>query len=143
MKKFILIIMILPWALNLDAQGYSRPSWIVQVPEAGNDTYYYKVTTAEGKTYSEAYSNAFSMAILEGSWRIGITFDTKDDLDAIKEKNNIIVSEASTTLRIHKVCEYEEELTHARDAGVRIWILWQMPVDENEKPKFDSSYKCN
>ena len=66
------------WALGI-------PSWVKRLPQAGNETYYYRVTKAEGKTYEEAYTRAFSMAILESEWKIGVRTFKQEDAKTIEE----------------------------------------------------------
>ena len=52
MRKLIIFIglFLMPafgWALGM-------PKWIKHLPKAGNDTYYYRVTKAEGSPYYRA-----------------------------------------------------------------------------------------
>ena len=57
-KKLLITILVflMPaygWALGI-------PKWVKHLPKAGNDTYYYRVTKAEGSTYDDSYVTALS-----------------------------------------------------------------------------------
>ena len=53
-KTFLLIII----AILMPAFGWAlgMPKWVKHLPQAGNDTYYYRVTKAEGENYELAYT---------------------------------------------------------------------------------------
>ena len=65
MKIRIVIITIMVLLSPTIAWAIGEPVWLKHLPKPNNDTYYYRVTKAEGQTYEEAYTKAFSMAILE------------------------------------------------------------------------------
>ena len=120
----------------------NKPIWISQTPISQNKTYDYKVTTGEAKTYDEAYTKALARAILETSWKVsGVTVKVNDDLSHIENDITRSLETISKEVRLHinKACEYSD-----RPAGsmqVRVYILWQVPVDGYMTPKFDQ-YNC-
>ena len=98
---------------------------------------------AEAKTYKEAYAEAFAMAILESSWRLGVAVSKTDDLSAIKDDvmENIEVKPRNMNLPMNKVCEYEEIVPSG--TKVRLYILWQVAKYGNKDPKFEEFNDCN
>ena len=125
MKRCLLTAICLVWAALAAAQQ-GRPSWLVQLPEPGNSSYYYRVTMAEARTYEKAYAKAFAIAILESSWKLGVTVDTKADIQTLEQGilDNISVQQTQMVLPLNKVCEYEEQLNSSMN--VRLYILWQV-----------------
>lgn len=136
---FALMFVVLS-AATASAQG--RPSWLTQLPEAGNDSYYYRVTMAEARTYEKAYAKAFAMAILESSWKLGVAVDTKADVQTLEQGilDNISVQQTQMVLPLNKVCEYVEQLNSSMN--VRLYILWQVATDGSRKPQFEPFNNC-
>ncbi len=143
MKKLFFITFLL-LGITCSAQEYLRPSWVKKTPKPSNKTFYYKVTTAEGKDYNEAYVKAFSMAILEGTWRMGVVVDTKNDLKAIEEDltNAINMEPKLASLKLNKVCVYEEYPKQTREVTIRLFVLWQIGDHEVDKVEFDDFNDC-
>lgn len=139
MKRYLFLLLVIFSSLHSFSQ---RPHWISQKPtEAEN--YYYRVTMAEAKTYKEAYAEAFAMAILESSWRLGVVVSKTDDLSAIKDDvmENIEVKPRNMNLPMNKVCEYEEIVPSG--TKVRLYILWQVAKYGNKDPEFEEFNDCN
>lgn len=139
MKRCLFLLFVLFSSLPSFSQ---RPQWILQKPtEAEN--YYYRVTMAEAKTYKDAYAEAFAMAILESSWRLGVAVSKTDDLSAIKDNvlENIDVKSRNMILPMNKVCEYEEIVPSS--SKIRLYILWQVAKYGNKDPEFEEFYDCN
>ncbi len=140
-KKHIFLWLLLAYAFTLSAYA-NKPVWIYQTPVSNNKTYDYKVTQAEARTYDEAYSKALARAILETSWKIsGVTVKVNDEIGNIETGISKSLETITKEIRIHinKVCEYSD-----RPAGsmqVRVYILWQVPIDGYITPKFDQ-YNC-
>lgn len=125
------------------SQTYNAlPKWVTQLPEPSNETYYYRVTHAEGPSYEKAYAKAFATAILESSWKLGVAVDTKNDLQVLEKgiTDNINVGETQMVLPLNKVCEYTEKLVTSR--GIKIYILWQVARYGNVSPLFDDFRDC-
>lgn len=139
-KRFV-ILCLLVCALFQSVHA-NKPMWIYQTPVSNNKTYDYKVTQAEAKTYDEAYSKALARAILETSWKIsGVTVKVNDEIGDIESGISKSLETITKEIRIHinKVCEYSD-----RPAGsmqVRVYILWQVPIDGYITPRFDQ-YNC-
>ena len=136
-KKSLILCIVFAYAFIMSAYA-NKPSWIYQLPSSTNSTYEYKITQAEAKTYDEAYSKALARAILETSWRLsGVTVKVNDDLGGIEQNvdQSLHTIAKEVRLYINKVDEYVD-----RPAGsmkVRLYILWQVPVDGNIKPSFE------
>lgn len=122
------------WALGM-------PSWVKHLPQPGNATYYYRVTKAEGKTYEEAYTKAFSMAILESQWKLGVKVSKTDDIQTIEESLNAELSlkQSNMILPLNKVCEYEQA---SPNGGLILYCLWQVACFGNVKAEFDNFLDC-
>ena len=118
-----------------------RPQWISQKP-SDEENYYYRVTMAEAKTYKDAYAEAFAMAILESSWRLGVTVSKIDDLNTIKNVilENIDLKTTNMNLPMNKVCEYEEKTIG--NSNIRLFILWQVAKYGNIDPDFKDFNDC-
>lgn len=124
----------LGWALGM-------PSWVKHLPEANNDTYYYRVTKAEGKDYEQAYTKAFSMAILESQWKLGVKVSKQDDAKTIEEslKQDLTLKSSNMNLPMNKVCEYEQA---SPNGGIILYCLWQVATYGNVKAEFENYLDC-
>lgn len=144
MRKLLLIIITLVCALSLGAQtNISRPSWLTRLPRAPrNAMYYYRVTTAEARTYDQAYAKAFATAIQESRWKLGVAVDinTSEEEQAQDIINNINVQPSQVRLQLNKVCEHIENST--TNMNVRVSILWQVARYGNVDPQFDDFTDC-
>ena len=142
MKRIVLTLVSVAFCAAVAAQNGGRPSWLTQMPEAGNDSFYYRVTMAEARTYEKAYAKAFAMAILESSWKLGVAVDTKADVQTLEQGilDNIEVQQTQMVLPLNKVCEYEEALASINK--VRLYILWQVAADGSRKPQFEPFNNC-
>lgn len=143
MRYIFFILMFVGMSASVVSQTYSAlPRWVTQLPEPSNETYYYRVTHAEANTYEKAYAKAFATAILESSWKLGVTVDTKNDIHVLEKgiTENINVAETQMVLPLNKVCEYVEKPTTSRN--VKIYILWQVARYGNMSPLFDDFRDC-
>lgn len=134
-------IVLFACALTMGAYA-NKPLWVSQTPISTNASYDYKVTIGEAKTYDEAYTKALARAILETSWKIsGVTVKVNDDLSHIENDITKSLETISKEIRLHinKACEYTD--SPAGSMRVRVYILWQVPVDVYTSPKFDQ-YHC-
>lgn len=122
------------WALGI-------PSWVKRLPPSNNETYYYRVTKAEGKTYEEAYTKAFSMAILESQWKLGVKVSKQDDAKTIEEslKQDLTLKSSTMNLPMNKVCEYEQA---SPNGGIILYCLWQVASYGNVKAEFENYLDC-
>lgn len=145
MKRLVFLLMTMVWAFNLSAQTIvpNRPSWITHLPVAKKKAgYYYRVTTAEARTYQQAYSKAFATAILESAWKMGVAVDVNSNAEAIQQNisESINVDNRQMRIPLNKVCEFVEE-TASMD--IRIFVLWQVAKSGNVDPQFDDFCNCN
>lgn len=140
--RFIIITMIallsptFAWALG-------EPSWVKHLPKPNNDTYYYRVTKAEGRSYEEAYTKAFSMAILESQWKLGVKVNKSDNVQTIEETitSDLSLRSSNMNLPLNKVCEYEKASSNISN-GVVLYILWQVARYGNVKVEFEEYLNC-
>lgn len=141
MKNCIIQLLLLICGMTAAAQT-NMPSWVNTLPKPGNDTYYYRVTHAEEPTYEKAYVRAFSMAILESSWKMGLPVDAKDDIAAIEDgvKDNISIRSHQSNIAINKVCEYQTKSITSNK--VILYVLWQVASAGNIEPQFEEFTKC-
>lgn len=136
-----MLLLLSVGAFPLFAQN-SVPKWVNQLPKPGNETYYYRVTHAEEETYEKAYVRAFSMVILESSWKMGLPVDSQNDMATIEHgvENNISVRSHQSNIAINKVCEYEEK--NYVSNKIRLYILWQVASVGGTMPLFDDFRDC-
>ena len=122
------------WALGM-------PKWVKHLPQAGNDTYYYRVTKAEAKTYEEAYTKAFSMAILESQWKLGVKVSKTDDVQTVEQtlKQELSLRSSNMNLPMNEVCEYEQA---SPNGGIILYCLWQVASYGNVKAEFENFLDC-
>lgn len=138
-RKAILTLMtfLMPafgWALGM-------PEWVTHLPQPGNSTYYYRVTKAEGSTYEQAYVKAFSMAILESQWKLGVKIKKSDDEKTIEQtiQQDLNLHSTAMSLPIDKVCEYEQA---SPNGGIILYCLWQVACYGNVKAEFENYLDC-
>ena len=143
MKIRVVIITIMALLLPAFAWAIGEPSWVKHLPQSNNDTYYYRVTKAEGKTYEEAYTKAFSMAILESQWKIGVKVNKSDNLQTIEETltSDLNLRSSNMNLPLNKVCEYEKASSTISN-GIVLYILWQVARYGNVKVEFEDYLDC-
>lgn len=131
------------WAFLLPAFGWAlgTPKWVTHLPQPGNNTYYYRVTKAEGSTYEQAYVKAFSMAILESQWKLGVKVSKSDDQKTIEQtlQQNLNLQSSAMNLPINKVCEYEQA---GPNGGIILYCLWQVACYGNVKAEFGNFLDC-
>lgn len=143
MKIRIVIITIMVLLSPTIAWAIGEPVWLKHLPKPNNDTYYYRVTKAEGHTYEEAYTKAFSMAILESQWKIGVKVNKSDNLQTIEETitSDLNLQSSNMILPLNKVCEYEKASPNIAN-GVVLYILWQVARYGNVKTEFEDYLDC-
>ena len=122
------------WALGM-------PKWVKHLPQAGNATYYYRVTKADAQTYEAAYIKAFSMAILESQWKLGVKVSKTDDIQTIEQTvtSDLNLKSSNMNLPMNKVCEYEQA---SPNGGVILYCLWQVASYGNVKAEFENYLDC-
>lgn len=142
MKKLFLTLLLTTVWLSCAIAQDNPPYWINNLPKPENETYYFRVTHAEEQTYEKAYVRAFSMAILESSWKMGLPVDSKNDIAAIEQgvEDNISIRGHQCNLAINKVCEWQ---TKSVSTGrLVLYVLWQVAASGNIEPNFVEFNKC-
>lgn len=143
LKRAILIIaFVMGWALATNAQA---PYWVKRLPVPKSGNFYYRVTIAEGRTYKDAYAEAFAMAIYESYSKLsGIAVTIGSDQQVIRESVVEAISaadEGQMRLPINKVCEYEERVVTSNK--IRLYVLWQVANNAIDNPQFENFNKCD
>ena len=107
-RLYLALLLALAGALPVFAQN-NMPYWVNSVPKPENETYYFRVTHAEEESYEKAYVRAFSMAILESSWKMGLPVDAKNDLSTIEKgvEGNLSIRGHQSNIALNKVCEFQ------------------------------------
>jgi len=92
-------------------------------------------------TYEDAYVKAFSMAILESQWKIGVRVSKENDAKTIEQslKQDLTLQSTSLNLPLNKVCEYEQASPHG---GIILYCLWQVASYGNVKVEFENYLNC-
>lgn len=140
-KLFFVLLLFLTGAYYADAQG-NMPYWVNNLPKPANATYYFRVTHAEELTYEKAYVRAFSMAILESSWKMGLPVDAKNDIATIEKgvDDNLSIRSHQSNIAINKVCEYQYKSESTNK--IVLYVLWQVAAAGNVEPQFEEFNKC-
>lgn len=142
MKRLLLVVIVMmAWALKTNAQA---PYWVKNIPTPKSGNFYYRVTIAEGKTYKDAYAEAFAMAVYESYSKlsgIGVNISTTDQ-ETIKKGVVEAISTDSGQIRIpiNKVCEYEERVVTSNK--IKLYVLWQVANNSLDDPQFETFTKC-
>jgi hypothetical protein len=142
MRRFLFTLFLLvTGGLFANAQE-NPPYWVNQLPKPENGTYYFRVTHAEELTYEKAYVQAFSMAILESSWKMGLPVDAKNDLATIVQgvENNLSIRSHQSHIAINKVCEWQTK--NITSNKIVLYVLWQVASSGNIEADFGYFEKC-
>ena len=142
MRRFLFTLFLLvTGGLVANAQE-NPPYWVNQLPKPENGTYYFRVIHAEELTYEKAYVQAFSMAILESSWKMGLPVDAKNDLATIVQgvENNISIRSHQSHIAINKVCEWQTK--NITSNKIVLYVLWQVASSGNIEADFGYFEKC-
>lgn len=142
MRGFLLALILFAYTGVALGQNNNMPYWVNSVPKPENETYYFRVTHAEGQTYVKAYVRAFSMAILESSWKMGLPVDAKNDMSTIEKgvEGNLSIRGHQSNIAINKVCEYQEKSISSDK--ITLYVLWQVAAAGNIEPQFGEFNKC-
>ena len=140
-KVFLALLLSVAGTLFAEAQE-SIPYWVNNLPKPENETYYFRVTHAEEMTYEKAYVRAFSMAILESSWKMGLPVDAKNDMATIENgvEDNLSIRSHQSNIAINKVCEWQTKSVTSNK--VVLYVLWQVAAAGNIEPRFEEFNKC-
>lgn len=140
-RLFITLLLCLMSASYVDAQG-NMPYWVNSLPIPENETYYFRVTHAEGTNYEKAYVKAFSMAIMESSWKTGLPVDAMDDIATIEKgvESNLSIRSHQSNIALNKVCEYQYRSESTNK--IVLYVLWQVAAAGNKDPQFEEFNKC-
>ena len=141
MSRRRILLSILTFLMPAFCWALGMPKWIKHLPQAGNATYYYRVTKADAKTYEEAYTKAFSMAILESQWKLGVKVSKTDDIQTIEQTvtSDLNLRSSNMNLPMNKVCEYEQA---SPNGGIILYCLWQVASYGNVKAEFENYLDC-
>ncbi|MDD3285953.1 MAG: hypothetical protein PHI14_00465 [Bacteroidales bacterium] len=132
MKTYFVIIACL---LSLQTFSQSLPQWLFSLPQK-TDTYYYRVSSAEGLTEEIAEKKAFAKAIYESAFAIGISVDVSKLEETDSSMANI---SKYVEIPINMCCKYVEYLTTRR--GYKVYVLCQVANDVNIRPEY-KTFDC-
>ena len=81
------------------------------------------------------------MAILESSWKLGVTVDPTSSAQTIEQSitSSINIQNDVLVLPLNKVCEYETKTGNR----TTLYILWQVARYGNVEPKFEDFTECD
>lgn len=142
MKRILFFLPLMLFGTICTTAQDTPPYWVNNLPKPENSTYYFRVTHAEEQTYEKAYVRAFSMAILESTWKMGLPVDAKNDLATIENgvDNNISIRDHQSNIAINKVCEWQTRSVTSNK--VVLYVLWQVATAGNIEPRFEEFNKC-
>lgn len=123
--------------VGIIAEAQTVPAWVYS-PLPRSETYYYRVSQGIGLTEEEAEAKAFSSAIMESAFALGIPIDIKQ-LEQTKGDSLLVMASRYVKIPINKVCVYSESLITRR--GYRAYVLCQVANDARIIPQF-KSYNC-
>lgn len=133
MKRTFFIILLL--LANVAAWGAKRlPSWMNELPKAGNSTIMYVREAGEGTTLTEAHNQALLRVMQSTANRIGRPFDIQAVDAALAGGSDYKDLSRQYNIPVNKVDQYDEQL---RDGTYRVWVLCQVAVSGNVQPVWE------
>jgi hypothetical protein len=114
--------------------GGGRPTWVRgNLPEAGNTTYYFKVTSGQGVSIAEARNNAIMELVGDLARAQGVTVKGVNILESLAEQNNGHYSERTTDQSVYKI-EIDSfgmafEIADTYVEGNTCWLLLEVARD--------------
>ena len=133
MKRTFFIILLL--LANVAAWGAKRqPSWMNELPKAGNSTIMYVREAGEGTTLTGAYNQALLRVMQSTANRIGRPFDIQAVDAALASGGDYHDLSRQYNIPVNKVDQYDEQL---RDGTYRVWVLCQVAVSGNVQPVWE------
>ncbi|MCR4828106.1 MAG: hypothetical protein K5864_01435 [Bacteroidales bacterium] len=131
-RTFFIIILLLT---SVVAWGAKRlPSWMNELPKAGNSTILYVREAGEGTTLTEAYNQAMLRVFQSTANRLGRPFDINEVDKALAGGNDFQTLSRQYNIPVNKVDQYDEQL---KDGTYRVWVLCQVAVSGNVQPQWE------
>lgn len=112
-------------------QAQRLPSWMNELPKAGNPTIMYVREAGEGTSLTEAHNQALLRVMQNTANRIGRPFDINEVDKALSGSDDYLAISRQYNIPINKVDQYDEQL---RDGTYRVWVLCQVAVAGNIQP---------
>lgn len=134
MKK-IIVFAIMMVTLGVMCHAQRVPSWMNELPKAGNSTYVYLRETGEGTSYTAALNQALARVMQSTANRIGQPFDSQQINAALQSGTNYEVISSQYNIPINKVDEYDVRL---KDGSHRVYVLCQVAASGNVRPQWES-----
>lgn len=122
-------------ALGVLCHAQRVPSWMNELPKAGNNTYIYLREMGEGASYTAALNQAMARVMQSTANRIGQPFDSKEINMALQNGTNYEVLSSQYNIPINKVDEYDVRL---KDGSHRVYVLCQVASAGNVRPHWES-----
>ena len=134
MKRTLFVILLL-WA-SVAAWGSKRlPSWLHELPQAGNSTIMYVREAGNGATLTEAQNQAMLLVMQSTANRIGRPFDIQSVDKELSGGSDYQTLSRQYNIPINKVDQYDERLG---DGTYRVWVLCQVAVSGNVQPQWET-----
>lgn len=122
-------------ALGLSCQARRVPSWMNELPKAGNSTYLYVRESGEGPSYSQALNQALARVMQSTANRIGQPFDSQKINESLQKGTGYEVISRQYNIPINKVDEYAVPL---KNGSYRVYVLCQVAVSGNVQPQWET-----
>lgn len=133
MKRTVFIILLT--MVSVAAWGTKRlPSWMNELPKAGNSTIMYVREAGEGSTLTEAVNQAMLRVLQSTANRIGRQFDIQAVDEALAGGSDYQTLSRQYSIPINKVDQCERKL---RDGTYRVWVLCQVATSGNVQPQWE------
>ena len=111
-----------------------QPSWMNELPRAGNSTILYVRESGEGSTLTEATNQAIARVMQNTAMRLGQPFDAQQVNKALQNGTSVEVLSRQYNIPIRKVDDYA---TRLRNGTYRVWVLCQVAVSGNVQPQWE------
>lgn len=133
MKYALFIITSFLMAMPL-CQAQRLPSWMNELPKAGNSTIIYVREAGEGATLTEAHNQALLRVFQTTANRLGRPFDVQSVDKALAGGDDYQTLSRQYNIPINKIDQYDE---HLKDGTYRVWVLCQVAINGNVSPQWE------
>lgn len=116
-------------------QAQRVPSWMNELPKAGNNTYVYVRESGEGATLDAALNQAMARVFQTTANRLGQPFDSQKINSALQTGTHYEVIATQYNIPINKVDQYD---TRLKDNTYHVFVLCQVACAGNIQPVWDN-----
>ncbi len=133
MKRTLFIILFILTTLPL-CHAQRQPTWMNELPRAGNSTILYVCESGEGSTLTDATNQAIARVMQNTAMRLGQPFDAQQVNKSLQNGTSVEVLSRQYNIPIRKVDDYA---TRLRDGTYRVWVLCQVAATGNLQPQWE------